>query len=146
MKKHDEAIIVEMNFPTPIEEVWEAITDIDKMKIWYFEQIESFEPVVGFETRFDVTSGDRIFPHYWKITEAKKPNTITYTWKFEGFKGVSSVTFELSSIINGTNLKVINNILEDFQDDIPEFTRESCFSGWYYFLNRLLKYLKNGEI
>jgi uncharacterized protein YndB with AHSA1/START domain len=132
-----------MNFPSSIEIVWDSITVIDKMKKWYFEQIEYFEPTVGFETRFDVISGERTFPHCWKITEVNIPYRITYNWKFDGYEGASSVTFELKSVATGTNLKVINIVLEDFPDDVPEFTRDNCFGGWYYFLDRLLKYLKN---
>ena len=142
MKKHKDPIIVEMNFPSSIEVVWESITVLDKMKKWYFEQIETFEPIVGFETRFDVISGDKTFPHFWKITEVKAPSRITYNWIFDGYDGASSISFELNVCGKGTNLKVINTILEDFPDDVPEFTRDSCINGWYYFLNRLSKYLK----
>ena len=40
-------------------------------------------------------------------------------------------------------MKVITNIVEDFQDHIPEFQPESCIAGWEYFLDRLDSYLQN---
>jgi hypothetical protein len=33
------------------------------MKKWFFKQITSFEPKVGFETSFIGKVDDRIFPH-----------------------------------------------------------------------------------
>ena len=43
-------IIVEETFKTSIENVWNAITDLNKMKKWYFKQIGSFKAEEGFET------------------------------------------------------------------------------------------------
>jgi len=142
MKIIDEPIIIEINLPLPIEKVWSAITDLPQMHQWFFEQINNFEPVIGFETRFNVQSENRVFPHLWKITEVIPPSTITTSWKFEGYEGSSFVTFKLELKNGKTNLKVITKIVEDFQDDIPEFSRESCIGGWNYFLDRLNSYLQ----
>lgn len=143
MKIENELLIVEKQLNNNIELVWKAITQIDQMKQWFFEQIEKFEPIVGFETSFIVKSGDRVFPHLWKITEVIPQNRITYNWRYEGYAGNSYVTFKLESKNNGTQIKVITKIVEDFTDDIPEFQPESCIAGWEYFLDRLNSYLQN---
>lgn len=41
MKKNDEPIIVEETFNTSIDNVWSAITEVDKMRRWYFKNIPS---------------------------------------------------------------------------------------------------------
>ena len=65
MKKGDEPIIVEEIYQAPLEKVWSALTEIEQMKQWYFDNIPAFKPEVGFETKFDVNvnilSPDKIF-------------------------------------------------------------------------------------
>ena len=68
-------------------------------------------------------------------------NGITTNWKYEGYAGNSYVTFQLEEEKEETNLKVRTKVVEDFQDDVPEFSRESCLGGWNYFLDRLNMYL-----
>jgi len=143
MKSKDSPLIVERTLEFSKETVWNAITQIDQMKQWFFEQIKTFEPVVGFETSFVVKSGDIVFPHLWRITEVIPENKIVYSWKYEGYAGNSFVTFEVNPQDNGTQLKITNDIVEDFTEDIPEFKPESCLAGWEYFLNRLDLYLQN---
>ncbi len=121
--------------------VWNAITKLDQMQQWFFEQIENFEPIVGFETNFVVKSGDRVFPHLWEITEVIKESKIVYSWKYEGYEGDSFVTFLLTENNSGTEISVTTKIVEDFTDGIPEFQHESCIAGWEYFLDRLNTYL-----
>ena len=69
MRKNDEPIIVEQIFSLPIEVVWNSITEVDVMRQWYFENIPSFKPEVGFETKFNVESQGRNFLHMWRVTE-----------------------------------------------------------------------------
>ena len=111
MKSKNEPLIVEKQLEASRETVWNAITQIDQMKEWFFEQIENFEPIVGFETSFDVKSGDRVFPHLWKISEVIPESKIVYNWKYEGYAGDSFVTFELKPQNDGTQIKIINTIV-----------------------------------
>ncbi len=82
-EKSEEPIILEQTFNTSIDTVWNAITQIDQMRQWYFESIPSFKPEVGFETRFKVKSEERNFTHLWKVTKAIPGKMITYDWKYE---------------------------------------------------------------
>lgn len=144
MKINEEQVIVEETFNASIESVWDSITIIDQMRQWYFENIPSFEAEVGFETQFNVENDGRNFPHMWKVTEVVPNKKITYTWKFDGYSGDSFVEFELFEQSNQTKLKLSVTVLEDFPEDIPEFTRESCIGGWEFFIkNRLKDFLEN---
>ena len=137
-------IVVEQDFGKPILEVWNAITDREHMILWFFDNIPDFHPEVGFETSFDVDSGNRIFRHLWKIIEVDQPTKIVYHWSYPDFEGEGIVTFELIENQNGTTLRLINEGLHTFPDDIPEFTRDSCTGGWNYFIkDRLKNYLEN---
>lgn len=144
MKKTEEPIIVEQTFDASVETVWNAITKLDQMRQWYFENIPAFKPEVGFETQFDVETGERIFPHQWKITEAIPLKSIAYNWKYENYPGDSFVTFEISAENGYTKLKLTHRVTEDFPEDIPEFSRESGIEGWKYFIcKRLKEFLEN---
>ena len=139
MKKSDEPIIIEETFKTSIDTVWKSLTEIDKMRQWFFEEIPSFEPEVGFETQFNVQVKDRNFLHIWEVTEVVPLKKIVYKWKYEGYSGDSFVMFELIEQDNLTNLRLTHQTLEDFPEDIPEFSRESGIEGWTFFIKKSLK-------
>jgi uncharacterized protein YndB with AHSA1/START domain len=143
MKKTDPPIIVEELYDNSIDEVWKAITDVEKMRKWFFEQIESFEAKEGFETSFILNFEDKRFTHLWKIVEVKLKEKIKYRWRYQEYPGDSFVTFELKSLRNQVKIRLITEVVQDFPQDIPEFKRESCIGGWNYFLKESLKgYLK----
>jgi len=139
MRKSDEPIIIEQTFNTSIETVWNAITEVDQMRKWFFDNIPSFKPEVGFETQFDVQSGERNFRHMWRVTEVKPMEMIKINWKYEGYPGDSYVIFELFEQNGSILLRLTTQILEDFPDDIPEFKRESCVEGWTFLIKKSLK-------
>lgn len=144
MKKTDPPIIVKQNFHSPLEIVWKSITELEKMHQWYFENIPSFKPEVGFKTQFNIKSGERNFLHKWEVLEVIPNKLIKYNWKYENYPGDSNVTFELLEENNKTKLKLTVEVLEDFPQNIPEFKRESCIGGWEYFIkDRLKKYLES---
>ncbi|MFH1699860.1 MAG: SRPBCC domain-containing protein [Candidatus Zixiibacteriota bacterium] len=143
MKKNDEPIIIEQIFDAAIDKVWGAITEIDQMRQWFFDNIPEFKSELGFKTQFNVVSGERNFLHKWKITEVVPFEKITINWKFDVYPGEAFVIFELSKQNGSTRLTLTNTVIEDFPDDIPEFTRESCIAGWEFFIqNNLKEYLE----
>ena len=139
MKKEDEPVIVEQTYNASIDTVWSAITEIDQMRQWYFENIPSFKPEVGFETQFNVQSQGRDFLHLWKVTEVVPLKMIKTNWKFEGYPGDSFVVFELFKQDNMTKLRLTAQVQESFPEDIPEFKRESGLEGWTFFIKKSLR-------
>lgn len=139
MQKTYEPIVVEQLFEATYKEVWIAITDIDVMRKWYFSNISSFSPKVGFETKFVVQVEDRVFPHQWKVTEVQPQKKITYEWTFEGYSGRGVSQFDLFESGKKTRLRLTFTVLENFPDTIPEFKRESGLEGWNYFIKESLK-------
>ena len=107
---------------------------------WYFENIPDFKPEVGFETSFLIENEGRKFTHEWKITEVEPLKKITYEWRFKEYPTILGVvTFLISEKENKTLLKVTNQGIETWPNNVPEFTRESCQGGWEYFINQNLK-------
>ncbi len=139
MKKTDEPIVVEEIYDVSIERVWGAITELEQMLKWYFNNIPAFEARVGFVTAFDIHNEGRLFRHHWEVTEVIPHKQLKYNWTFDGYEGGSFSNFELFEEGDKTRLKLSCVVLEDFPEDIPEFKRESCIGGWNYFLKDALK-------
>lgn len=135
----NKAIVVDQILAATVSEVWNAITKLDEMKLWYFNVIPDFEPTVGFETKFNIQVEDRNYMHLWKIIEVIPNKKIAYTWRFEEYPGESLVSFELIEQGDKTLIRVSNEGLESFPQDVPEFTEESCRAGWEFFIQGNLK-------
>ena len=144
--KANDLIIVEEHFNAPVEAVWNAISNLDTMIEWYFDNIPSFKPEVGFKSEFKVHSEERVFTHMWEVIEVEPLNKLVYSWVYPEYPGKSLIHFELFKENNTTLLRVTSEVLEDFPDHIPEFKNESCRDGWNYFIkNRLKNFLEKPE-
>src|SRR3979411_1122113 len=89
-----EAVVVERIFNAPVARVWKALTDVDQMRIWYFD-LKEFKPEVGFEFEFVVEHEGMKYHHLCKITEVIPQKKLAYTWRYKGYEGNSLVTIEL---------------------------------------------------
>ena len=139
MPVNTDSIIVEQIYSAPIAVVWKAIIEKDQMRRWFFEPMMDFKPEVGFETQFDVQVEGQNYPHQWKVTEVVPEKRIAYDWRYGGYPGNSSVTWELSETPDGTKLKLTHKGIETFPQDDPIFSRESGEAGWGCFLHESLK-------
>jgi uncharacterized protein YndB with AHSA1/START domain len=132
-------IVIESAYNVPVERVWKAITDKDQMKQWYFNLAE-FRPVAGFEFRFAAPGKEenKEFVHICVVTEVITGKKLQYSWRYEGFEGNSSVTFELFAEGDKTRLKLTHEGLESFPAT-SDFARENFKEGWTYIVHTLLK-------
>lgn len=132
-----EPIVIERTYNAPMEKVWKAITGKDDMKQWYFD-LAAFEPEVGFEFQFTGGNEDRTYLHLCKITEVVPGRKITYSWRYDGYPGMSFVTFELFEAGQQTRLKLTHAGLETFPDN-PDFAKHNFEAGWTDIAGRSLK-------
>ncbi len=139
MPETQKPIVVEQAFNVSKEDLWKAISERDQMVKWFFDNIPDFKAESGFETQFNVDAGERQFLHMWKITEAVPNQKIVYDWRYPNYPGAGTVTFEVFDDGQGSRLRVTNEGLETFPQDIPEFAPESCEAGWKYFIQGNLK-------
>lgn len=144
MKKNENPVIIEQDFNRSKIDVWNAITKIEEMRQWYFENIPDFKAEVGFATQFSVESGGRDFIHLWEVTEVVLQQKVVYNWIYKGFTGDSYVSFEVFGDEQSARLRLSCQVVEDFQENIPEFSRESCIGGWTYFIKDRLKFYLGG--
>lgn len=136
---NNQPLIIERSFAAPIGNVWSAITDKNKMKQWYFDLAE-FKPEVGFEFQFYGGSEEKQWLHLCQITEVVPEEKITYSWRYDGYSGISFVTFELSTEGSETIVKLIHAGLESFPvDTVPELKKENFVEGWTYIIGTSLK-------
>ena len=144
MQESSEPIVVEEIYSAPPEVVWEAITEPEQMREWYFDTIKEFRPKVGFETCFDVDCEGDTFPHRWTVTEVIPAEKLVYRWRYDGYAGDSFVTWELQEDPDGTRIKVTHTCTESFPQDHSVFDEDACMDAWDYFISQTLpEYLAN---
>ena len=131
--------VIEKTYNAPIEKVWNALTDKDQMKKWYFDLAE-FKPVVGFEFQFygQGHKGEQ-YLHLCKVTQVIPGKKISYTWSYDKYEGVSEVSFELFAEGDKTRLKLTHEGLETFPANNPDFAKQSFSDGWTMLIGTLLK-------
>ena len=130
----NEPIVIEKLYGAPTAKVWTALTDKNEMKQWYFDLAE-FKPEVGFEFSFSGGPDDRQYLHLCKVTEVIEGKKLTYSWRYDGYEGISYVTFELFEEGNKSRLKLTHNGLESFPASNPDFARENFVDGWTHFID-----------
>ena len=133
-----EPIIIEQVFDASADKVWRALTDNEALKLWYF-QFPEFKAEVGFEFQFLGGTDEHEYLHLCKITEAVPCQRLTYSWRYDGYAGISYVTFELLPIGAKTELKLTHADLETFPQSNPDFAKENFVEGWTYIVGTSLK-------
>jgi uncharacterized protein YndB with AHSA1/START domain len=130
-------LVIERTFNAPIARVWKAITNKKEIKQWSFD-IKEFKPEVGFEFQFYGEKDDMKYFHRCKITEVIPGKKLAYSWRYDGHKGDSLVTFELFAEGNKTRLKLTHEGLESFPRT-PAFARANFTEGWTNIIGSRLK-------
>src|SRR4029077_13132299 len=132
-----EAVVIERRFNAPVARVWQALTDVDEMRIWYFD-LKQFKPEVGFEFEFTVEHEGFKYSHLCRITEVIPQKKLAYTWRYEGHEGDSLVTFELSAKGDKTRLRLMHTGIETFPRT-PAYARKNFETGWTTIIGSELK-------
>ena len=132
-----EPIILERTFNAPLARVWQALTDVEQMRQWYFE-LEEFKPDPGFEFEFVVEHEGNSYHHLCRVTEVIPEKKIAYTWRYKGQPGDSLVTFELSPEGEKTRLKLTHTGTETFPRT-PAYARKNFEAGWTAIIGSELK-------
>ena len=124
----NEPFVIERTYKAPVEKVWQAITDRKKMKQWYFD-LPEFKAEPGFEFSFLGGTEEKQYLHLCKVTEVVPGKKLSYSWRYEGYEGISFVTFELFDERDLTRLKLTHAGLETFPLH-PDFARSNFEAGW----------------
>ena len=120
---------IERAFDAPVNVLWRAITDKDEMKQWYFD-LKEFKAEPGFRFSFTGGEDDRQYLHLCEVIDVIPDKKISYTWKYDGYPGVSKVIFELFPEGANTRLKLTHEGLETFPASNPDLAKENFAKGW----------------
>jgi uncharacterized protein YndB with AHSA1/START domain len=140
---NNEPLVTECTFNAPIDRVWQAITDKEQMKKWYFD-IPEFKPEVGAAFTFEGGDENKTFVHLCRVTEIVPGQKLTHSWRYEGYEGESFVSFELFEEAIGTRLKLTHAGLETFPSDTTDFARSNFEAGWAHIIGTSLKEFLEG--
>ncbi|WP_370899284.1 SRPBCC family protein [Chryseobacterium gossypii] len=132
-------IIVQYKVNAPVEKVWNALTDKDEMRSWYFD-ISDFEPEVGKTFNFYEPGEARRFHHRGKILEIIPNRKLKHTWSYPEFLNEESVvTWELGEDAGGTLVTLTHDDIENFNSLGENFSRDSFTEGWNGIIGQSLK-------
>lgn len=134
----NDVFVIERIYNAPVPVVWNALTNIDDMKKWYF-RLDEFRPEEGFEFRFYGGTEEKQYLHLCKVTQVIQGKKIAYSWRYEGYEGKSEVCFELFPEGKNTRLKLSHTGLNTFPKNDPNFAEESFAAGWTYITGVSLK-------
>lgn len=134
----NEPLIIEQEFEAPVELLWRAITDKELMKKWYFD-IPDFKLELGAKFHFEGNAEDRCYVHVCEIMEIIPFKKLKYSWRYEGFTGISFVTFELEPIGDTTKLKLTHEGLETLPSENTDFKKDNFILGWTFLIRESLK-------
>lgn len=128
---------VEHEYDAPASLVWRAITENELMKHWYFD-VPDFKPIVGCKFQFTGSKDDKTYIHLCEVIEVVSQKKLKYTWKYQGYDGLSFVTFELFPIGEKTKLVLTHEGLDSLHELNPDFAPENFIGGWKYLLKTAL--------
>jgi uncharacterized protein YndB with AHSA1/START domain len=99
-----ETVSLDVELKSPIERVWQALTDSSLLSKWTFFETNDFQPVVGHKFQFRSQPG----PGWTGIVDcevlaADKPHRLSYTWVTgpEGLVVHTTVTWTLTEADKG---------------------------------------------
>ena len=117
------------------EEVWEALTDEDRLEEWMAPEVE-LDPFEGGE--ISVRDGD---DHRTGTVETmEESERFAFTWSRPG-EGESFVEFTLEPAGGGTRLTVIETGFAQLPDDVHGEQYKGHVEGWQSELGELAGYL-----
>lgn len=144
-----EPLSIQQEFNVPLTELWNALTQIDKIRHWYFP-LNEFRPEKGFAFSFygEGSNGSK-YLHKCVVTRVEDLHCLQYNWVYEGIKGYTLLNFNLTGDDMKSALKLTHFGLESFPQNNNDLKKESFEEGWAYIINTSLKgYLQksNNEI
>lgn len=126
-------------FNASIEKVWDAITNKDAMKKWYFD-IPDFKPVVG--TKFTWHAGPpdgKQWLHAGEVKEVISMKKLAHTWTFPGYTGEALTVWELSEAgPSKTKVDFRFEIITPFDPNEAALARKNFMFGWDAIINTSL--------
>ena len=139
-----ENVKVSVKVNAPVDKVWNALTDKEQMKNWYFD-IPDFELKEGNAFNFYEPGEERKFHHHCEIAEVVPQEKLKHSWTYPDIsKEKTLVKWELKPESEGTVVTLTHKGLENFHHLGEDFYPESFQKGWEDIVGKSLKgYVEN---
>ena len=131
-------LVRERVFDAPLDRLWRALTETEAMKERYFDQVQPFEPIVGFA--FGFSDDGSAYQKEWKVTQVVEDQKLALIWAYKGYTGRSEVAFELFGEGDKTRLRITHTGLETFPRD-AHFARQRFEWSWDLIGDKLSDFL-----
>jgi len=123
-------IHIERTYPISTAELWQAMTDKQKLKDWFFD-IPNFSTEVGAEFEFAKIQNSHSQFHHCRVLEVKPEELFRFTWKHpKQSNGNSIITWRFIPRRGATTLHLTHEGLEHFRNAGEQSTQERFESGW----------------
>jgi len=139
-------LIIERTYAASADRVWQAISDPEQMKAWYFN-LPGFRPEPGYKFQFSGgPSPEKQYLHLCEVTEVVPGKKLSYSWRYDGYEGMSFVTFALFPKGDKTLLRLTHRGLHTFPVSNPDLAVSNFVAGWTGFLDKRLKAFLAGTL
>lgn len=129
-QKMNDMIVSSIIIKASAHEIWEALTERDNMKEWYFD-IPDFQLKVGATFNFYEPGDTKEFLHQCVVKEINPNKVFSHTWTHpDHSKGESIVTWMLDELEEGTLVTLTHSGIEGFANIGRDFTRKNYQLGW----------------
>ncbi len=123
----------------PIQKVWEAISQEEKISQWFIQA--NFKAEVGFEYTF-IHEQTKI---RGKVLKANPVFELVYTWIVSGTGVETTVSWVLEENTEGTLLTLEHSGLSQYPGETAVVMFENFDGGWTSCLNNLQTYLSTAN-
>lgn len=135
----NENVIVTQKLNVPKEKIWNALTDKEQMKEWYFD-IPDFELEIHKIFHFYEPGNEKKYHHQCEILEIIPNKKLKHTWFYPEFSNQKSiVNWDLEDLEDDTLVTITHENLDNFKDLGKDFQKESFQQGWTEILGKSLK-------
>lgn len=134
-----ENVKISVKVNAPLDKVWNAITNKEQMKNWYFD-VPDFEPKIGNNFSFYGGDENEEYHHFCEIVDLIPNEKLKYSWAYpEISKEKTLVKWELKPENEGTIVTLTHKGLEAFEHLGENFKIHSFRKGWEDIVGKSLK-------
>jgi len=125
------------------EQCWKALSRVEELQQWFHKEIQDFEAISGFETRFKTEVSGKELTHILKVIVADKYNCLRLTLDFEEYKSFMNYSFFIFSDEKSTSIRFhFDNtaIFKLFRGEITEdYDFEYAIPDWETIITKRLQ-------
>lgn len=134
-----ENVKISVKVNAPLDKVWNAITNKEQMKNWYFD-VPDFEPKIGNNFSFYGGDENEEYHHFCEIVDLIPNEKLKHSWAYpEISKEKTLVKWELKPENEGTIVTLTHKGLEAFEHLGENFKIHSFRKGWEDIVGKSLK-------